>query len=300
MQFTREYPAVSTPVDFTGLVLPSWFHAIGAGVVVILNQDGSTGTFNLSGGEVYSGAFAKLVSSTCAAIRVGTGPAPSATGQQGIQGATGPAGASTGRGLFLSSVVDGTISNYRKMGFNADATTEAPLTAAVSPGTPVQLGVTGTPRAFISDVGVPAVITLQQGQWILDAYLAVNNNNGSCVVTANVYGRDTNAVETLLFSMDTPVISGSTPTLYTVEIVEPMFPLAITDRIVVKFVATKTGGAGATTVTLYTAGTTHNSHIHTPIELPQYLPIAAPTGDGKYNLVMTSGVATWVIDGDGA
>ncbi len=81
--FTAEYTSSSTfPVIFdtasTGLA--RWFQVVGAGTVVVENEDGSTGTFVCGGGEVLPGAFRKLVSMSCTRVRMGNGPAPSPLG----------------------------------------------------------------------------------------------------------------------------------------------------------------------------------------------------------------------------
>jgi hypothetical protein len=96
--FTREYDSASTyPVSFVNGFLPQWIRAVGAGVVTVENEDGTTGAFTVTGGEIITGQFHSLVSITCTRVWVGTGaipPAPGAKGDTGARGATGPAGGS--------------------------------------------------------------------------------------------------------------------------------------------------------------------------------------------------------------
>lgn len=70
----KEYASAAT-ADFTGN-LAAWVQCVGAGTVVLTNEDGTTFTKHASGGEVYPGSFSALVSTTCAYVLLGNGVAP--------------------------------------------------------------------------------------------------------------------------------------------------------------------------------------------------------------------------------
>lgn len=74
--WTREYTAGPVNFDASGGSLPRWFQVVGSGTVVIVNEDGTTGTFVCVGGEVLTGAFRSLTSMTCTRLRFGTADPP--------------------------------------------------------------------------------------------------------------------------------------------------------------------------------------------------------------------------------
>lgn len=105
--FTIEYTSSSTfPVNFDtpAIGLARWFQVVGAGTVVVTNEDGSTGTFVCGGGEIFSGGYRQLVSMTCTRVRMGNGQPPIPTGATpsstagtigGVQMSVAPASAAT-------------------------------------------------------------------------------------------------------------------------------------------------------------------------------------------------------------
>src|SRR5512138_820750 len=55
---------------------PTWMQVVGAGAVVVVNEDGSAATFNCVGGEILSGAIREVTSSGVTRLWVGTGDPP--------------------------------------------------------------------------------------------------------------------------------------------------------------------------------------------------------------------------------
>jgi len=78
--YTHEYISTDLPQKFgtrgPADPLVRWIHALGAGVIVVVNEDGSSETFNTNGNEVIPGRFAEVVSSTCSSIRIGSDEPP--------------------------------------------------------------------------------------------------------------------------------------------------------------------------------------------------------------------------------
>lgn len=55
---------------------PTWMQVVGAGTVVVVNEDGSTATLVCTGGEVFPGTIKSVTSSSVTRLRVGTGDPP--------------------------------------------------------------------------------------------------------------------------------------------------------------------------------------------------------------------------------
>ena len=121
-------------------------------------------------------------------------------------------------------------------------------------------------QAFSTASGYPNVTVIPAGEWQADSYVQVSSAANTTTLNIDVYDRTSGGVETLLFSFGNVTVSGNGTAVshYTVEAVEPAFSIASTDRLVVKYNMTKTGGASITG-TLYGGGSTSYSHIHTPI-----------------------------------
>jgi hypothetical protein len=85
-QYVQEYTSSSTyPVVFpnptagsTPQHKPQWIQVIGAGTVVVVWEDGSTGTLVCLGGEVYQATMNQITSMGATRVRVGIGAPPPA------------------------------------------------------------------------------------------------------------------------------------------------------------------------------------------------------------------------------
>jgi hypothetical protein len=77
----KEYASGASAETFTNPA--HWVQIVGAGTLVLTNEDGSTFTKHAVGGEVYPGVFLAFTSSTCAYVVLGTGPLPPAVSPSG-------------------------------------------------------------------------------------------------------------------------------------------------------------------------------------------------------------------------
>jgi hypothetical protein len=124
-------------------------------------------------------------------------------------------------------------------------------------------------KAFATASGYPNSTVIPAGEWQADTYVQVSNANGTTTLNLDVYDRTSGGVETLLFSFGAQTISGNGTGIQAVslEIIEPAFTVGATDRLVIKYSMTKTGGSSITG-TVYGGGSTNYSHVHTPLGSP--------------------------------
>ena len=172
---------------------------------------------------------------------------------------------------FLDSDADGVIANYYQLtpaSLYVPSNTASAATAAGTPNSTVQFAVGGNPVAWIvaTAIGGPYV---QQGQWVDDLYAAVSQAVSTTNIKLSFYSRTTGGVETHLFDIMSPRVISPTAAVASSEAPETTYPIAPTDRLVVKAFAVFSGAAVAGTATLYFDGLTNASHIHTPIERNQ-------------------------------
>jgi len=164
-----------------------------------------------------------------------------------------------------SSVANSNIINFRinkrviQTGMTATWTGAGPTrTFTVTGGTPFVPGDANVSRLLASLVETPT-----QTGWIT-AFTS------SSVVTitltdpafVNVAGVPFNAIYYYLFNADTPELSATAVTLYTVTSTQPAFSVGVTDRIVAAFFGSTDGNR---TLELYYGGTQHFSYFCTPI-----------------------------------
>ena len=104
---------------------------------------------------------------------------------------------------------------------------------------------------------------LDAGIWEYNTYATANRNN--CSLLISTY-RLSGTVETLLWSVTSAELTNSASAigLYSVEAFGSNIPVNMTDRLLVRYYAAKTG-SGSATVSLYHNGTYHYTHIHTPL-----------------------------------
>jgi len=114
---------------------------------------------------------------------------------------------------------------------------------------------------YMSDVAVNKT-TIDAGIWEFNLFGYVDTLNANFVV--DVYKRTTGGTETLLFSAETELISWTAVDLSSVTTVQQQFTCDATDKLVVK-VSGKTTQTSNVTLKLVHSGTTHYSHIHTPL-----------------------------------
>jgi len=82
--WVHEYTSGQTHADFefpTGGDVASYFQAVGAGTVVLVNVGGTVLTAHCVGGEVIPGSYTSLTSTSCQYLRMGNGTPPPAIPQ---------------------------------------------------------------------------------------------------------------------------------------------------------------------------------------------------------------------------
>ncbi len=117
---------------------------------------------------------------------------------------------------------------------------------------------------YITPFGGLGLSLIPGGAWHFTTFASVDSSVGTSQIVIRVYKRNPGNVETELFSVVTSEINATTVTEYSVETVQPDFAIFETDRIVIKYLF-KTTSAVDRTGTLYYEGTSHYSHVHTPI-----------------------------------
>ena len=146
-------------------------------------------------------------------------------------------------------------------------------------------------QAFATASGTPNVTLIPAGEWHADTYIQVSSASNTTTLQIDVYDRTAGGVETLLFSFGNQTISGNGTGIQaaSADSVQPAFSVGATDRIVVKYSATKTGGSGIT-ATLYGGGATNYTHLHTPLGTGTN-PFPGCTPDGSNGIQCTGALA---------
>ena len=103
---------------------------------------------------------------------------------------------------------------------------------------------------------------LDGGIWEFSTYASVSSASAQLVI--EVYTRSIAGVETFLFSGTTAAVVDTSPALVGLISTQGSYATALTDRLVAKYYWQRTS-APAITATTYHSGSTHASHIHTPI-----------------------------------
>ncbi|HUW16226.1 MAG TPA: hypothetical protein VMW94_04035, partial [Actinomycetes bacterium] len=124
-------------------------------------------------------------------------------------------------------------------------------------------------EAYITAAGVPGVTLIPSGAWEFHTWRKVDNAVGDSRLVFRVYKYETDTTETELFSVVGEEIDDTTVNGLSVETlsIQPDHVLASTDRIVIK-VYGKTTSVAARTISYYHSGTTHYSHVDTPLSAP--------------------------------
>jgi len=110
----------------------------------------------------------------------------------------------------------------------------------------------GLMAQFITDIGSPNQILIPAGAWQFSTYLSSSNNTGSPQVYAVISKWDGTTLTTIATSANEVITNGTAVDLYNFTASLSETVLLATDRIVVTFYTTNTGGR---TITLYTQST---------------------------------------------
>ena len=187
-----------------------------------------------------------------------TGPtgATGPTGDIGNTGATGPQGYTTGVTYYLNESIN--QSPYKE--FSKISTSAAEQTVSLT----LAAGATGIIQSFQTPAGDPNITVVPSGLWSGYIHLEGTSATDDWEVYYEVYKRDVSTTETLLFTSAVEVINNIpiTTTMYLIDGVFPQTSLLITDRIVVKIIASNIG-TGAQTINLKTEGVGNYSLIAT-------------------------------------
>ena len=227
-------------------------------------------------------------------------------GTQWINSPLTPISAGSGVEFFYVDTASD-IGGYDTLSTTPSSASEIIETQAVTSGTSPAL--ISTPYAT-SSAGIGGT-QIDAGLWDFSIYGSVNSTTGgtNCTIQIDVYKRTSGGTETLLFSVNTPSLT-TTVTLYEINSVQPAFSINATDRIVIRNRATNTS-ATSRTVSFYHNGTTHYSHVHTPL-VTRHNDLAVIQGGNsteryhltlsQYNAVSTIGtqvqeIPTGTIDG---
>ena len=167
--------------------------------------------------------------------------------------------------------------------------------------------VTGTHVAFspensFASQGNHGVDVIPAGEWIFDTWVSVDTvtGNATTAVFIEVYSRTTLGVETLLFSLQTPTITTTTPDLLEVVFNGTDYFINPTDFVVVKYFAVRTTGNQTRTVSFYHAGEAHLSRVTAPIPSVSIVPFNNISSGVNNQATMTVDTgASIVVTGSG-
>ena len=191
-----------------------------------------------------------------------TGP----TGDQGIQGVTGTNAAGI---VYYIHEENSDVTNYDYMYRIPADDPESSEAATSDSNTEVLI------KEYVSEAGDPGLMNIPAGEWTIDTYAKVDTNVDVNKLLVKVYKR-AGITETLIVSGEA-VVTATSATMYVIDVTQTLdVALDVTDRIVVKYYA-KSSSTGGRTITVYLEGTTHSSHLHTPIFGGAVGPIG-PTG----------------------
>lgn len=176
-------------------------------------------------------------------------------GSKWINASSSAVNAGPGVIYFLTNFSAG-FGTYEYMSKTPDALAEIEETVVVNANTVLI-------HEYISDVTINKTL-IDAGIWEFNFFGYVNTLDASFVV--NAYKRTTGGTETLLFSIETELINWLTPDLSNSTTVQQAFACNATDSLVIKIYG-KTTQTSNVTLKLVHSGTTHYSHLHTPLTL---------------------------------
>lgn len=153
--------------------------------------------------------------------------------------------------------------------------------------------------AYVTDNRYHGITVIPAGLWRFRAFHYVNNNGGTTQAVYKVYNRTSSGAETYLFTATSVDIDATTPTEYLTSYVQTTdYTVAPTDRLVVNVSAQTTSVSSKTFHFVY-EGSTHTSHVQSPIEVLSTLyvmksgatPFEGSQSMGYHNLTNVTTVA---------
>lgn len=176
-------------------------------------------------------------------------------GSQWINASGSVVNAGPGVVYFLTNTTAG-FGTYEYMSKTPDALSEIEETVVVNANTVLI-------HEYISDVNIGKTF-IDAGIWEFNFFGYINTLDANFVI--NTYKRTSGGTETLLFSTETELINWTSPDLSSSVTVQQAFACNATDTLVIKIYG-KTTQTSNVTLKLVHSGTTHYSHLHTPLTL---------------------------------
>lgn len=151
--------------------------------------------------------------------------------------------------------------------------------------------------SYITDIGYPAVTEYPAGLWRFRTFHYVNNAGGNTNAVFKVYNRTSGGTETLLFTVISEDINALVVDEYLTSYVQTApYPVALTDRIVVKVYGQSDSGSAKVLHWVY-EGSNHTSHIQTTLE-------SAPATSLSFNVIagetLYKGQAVYISNASGS
>jgi hypothetical protein len=161
--------------------------------------------------------------------------------------------------LYLTNT-DAEITNYKRCVVAPISGSEITISAsAINTSGSVLI------KSWITDA--IGLTTLPYGNWSFNLYASVDDISGTTEIVVDVLKSNTVNVETELFNFNTNDINDLTPALQLGTYNPGAITISPNDRLVVKLYLTVTS-AFTRTLTLYTLGSTHQSRIVLPFDIP--------------------------------
>jgi len=157
-------------------------------------------------------------------------------------------GAGSQQYYFNGGVSQGTIGGQASYQMSKTANTGAAANFPITGN--------GLMAQFITDIGSPNQLLIPAGSWFFSAYFSSSNASGTPSIYAVISKWDGSTLTTLATSATEVITNGTSVDLYNFAAALPDTVLLATDRIVVTFYSTNTGGR---TLTLYTQSTNLSS-----------------------------------------
>ena len=220
------------------------------GVTGIAGIDGQTGVQGVTGKDGVTGVQGETGVAGIAGV----------TGVQGQTGIQGLKGNLTGATFYLHEE-ESDISGYDKLLRSpANDPIETSVAMASKDNSEVLI------KSFVTETNDPSTTLLDGGNWNFVNYVKVDSFLGDTYLVIKVLKRASGGSETPLFEViSLSPIDETTVTKHEIETVQPDFFLDPTDRLVVQYYVRSNYTEDFISLTLYFEGTTHYSHIHTPI-----------------------------------
>jgi hypothetical protein len=177
-------------------------------------------------------------------------------------GPTGATGGSGGQILYFDHLKSTDPITYEILNLIPAGNAEADETVTVKNGLGEVLV-----DPYVTNIGFPALTEIPAGLWRFRTFHYINDDKGTTTAVFKVYNRTATGTETLLFTATSDDINTKTVDEYlTSYVTTTAYKVSATDRIVCKVYGQSTHNQNIIFHFVYD-GTTHTSHIQTPLDL---------------------------------